>query len=274
MLRRCVSIFHHFVIFRLTALALVLSVPLSAMADLPKVGNDEFSVIGLALHGTLQYPSGRDSNIQGMSLSLLDTYRHNMSGLSVGLGVQSSFEIMNGAQISLVGNEAEEVNGIQLGGIGNINGRFNGVVIAGWMNIGAIRSTSYGVQIAGLGNTDSLFRISRDPNTSAERDVGLVGGQIALLANRKDDCITGFQIAAFNFGDLQCNGLQLGLSNKADILYGLQLGLLNRAGRLSGLQVGVVNLAHAGSGVQIGLVNTFGNGNDNYRSLPLVNWRF
>jgi hypothetical protein len=126
------------------------------------------------------------------------------------------------------------------------------VQIAGWCNLGPLQGESYGVQIAGVFNSESIFHLQ-----TSEPRATLCGAQLAFLGNSAQRII-GIQAGAINRA-VQCGGVQLGVFNRADCLCGLQLGIVNMAG--------------TGKSVQLGLLNFLGT-EENQLMLPGVNAQF
>ena len=216
-----------------------------ARAEEAAEASERFSILGLSVEPDTQYPSGRNSNIRGVSLSLLVELRNNVRGVAVGSGASMIENDMTGIQFALVASGAGKLNGIQAGGLFAGAGSFDGVIFTGLFNITG-RGQSRGLQIAGLGN------LPFDKG-------GLNGGQIALLLNGAND-LKGFQIGIGINAATEINGLQIA-------------GVFNYAETLRGLQIGAVNVVENGSGLQIGLLNFFGTG-DNRLIFPLLNARF
>lgn len=147
--------------------------------------------------------------------------------------------------------------GIQVAGFLNyVRDHAGGIQLAGLLNVvgGDVR----GVQVAGIGNSSG--------NSTLTYSEGL---QLAGFYNVSQRSIGGFQISSlFNYTDGGLSGMQLGLINKAHLMYGkhtlpptraksLQLGLLNFSRDMDGIQLGLFNFGGAALGTQIGLINFF-----------------
>lgn len=158
-------------------------------------------------------------------------------------------------------NEEIEFNfqGIQVAGMMNyVRDHAGGIQLAGLLNV--VGGDLKGIQIAGIGNSSGNSTL-----TYSE------GVQLAGLYNVSKRSIGGAQISGlFNYTDGALSGLQLGLINKAHLMYGnhtlpptsaqsLQVGLLNFSQDMDGIQIGLINFGKRALGTQIGLINFFSN---------------
>ncbi|GHM99815.1 hypothetical protein WSM22_13050 [Cytophagales bacterium WSM2-2] len=158
-----------------------------------------------------------------------------------------------------VNKEEVESNfqGIQVAGMMNyVRDHAGGIQLAGLLNV--VGGDLKGIQVAGIGN-------SSGNNTLTHSE----GFQLAGLYNISKRSMAGFQVSSlFNYTDGGLSGMQLGLINKAYMMYGkhtmpptraksLQLGLLNFSREMDGIQFGLFNFGGAALGTQIGLINFF-----------------
>jgi len=166
---------------------------------------------------------------------------------------------VNGLQISMTGNTAEQVRGGQIGGLFNIvQDGLHGLQIAGLAN--GAKAGGFGIQVSALGNeTEGDYagvQISGCGNVGRGSYSGL--RLAAIIGNESHGDMTGFGYGTIGNVSANLTGGQLGVifncaKGDAD---GVQVSVCNVATRsVRGLQVGVVNFCRQMSGVQIGGIN-------------------
>lgn len=163
-------------------------------------------------------------DIVGLRFTLLYGKNADVSGLDLGLGINSS-DNFTGIQIAGIMNNVSPnrypskdmvVKGIQIAGFGNTADYLYGIQIAGFGN--GVTLNAAGIQFGIIGNVASTIK----------------GIQIAGIYNYnhpKDSSVTGIQIGLFNY---------------AENVTGLQIGLFNACKRLQGVQIGIVNYIEEG----------------------------
>jgi len=184
-------------------------------SEAPKAIKNGWSPFQFSVFNPLQL-FNEDKDIVGLRLNLVYGRNADVSGIDLGLGVNSSHNftgiqiagIMNnaagdpgdfmgiGIQIACLGNTTDHLYGIQIGGLGNgVTNDATGIQIG---LVGNVASTVKGIQIGGLYNFN----------------------------NGKNSSITGIQIGTFNYSD-NVTGIQVGLYNECINMRGIQVGILN-----------------------------------------------
>lgn len=196
----------------------------------------------------------------------------NLEGTQISIGYNLAQEV-SGAQISAGFNDVEKVTGAQVGGYNHATQDFTGVQVGAGLNqslanlVGAqitgganlLRQGNVeGLQISGVYNVAQEVRgaqISGGFN-NAQR---VTGAQIGLY-NRNSEKFMGAQIGGYNELRNTLTGIQIGAGNYApEPVLGVQIGTVNFAKqRVLGLQIGAVNYtAEELQGAQIGgLINS------------------
>ncbi|MFH2047528.1 MAG: hypothetical protein ABIK92_20565 [Pseudomonadota bacterium] len=159
--------------------------------------NEGKDIVGLRLN--LVY--GRNADVSGIDLGLGVNSSHNFTGIQIA-GIMNNAagdpgDFMGiGIQIACLGNTTDHLYGIQIGGLGNgVTNDATGIQIG---LVGNVASTVKGIQIGGL------YNFNYAQNSS----------------------ITGIQIGIFNYSD-NVTGIQVGLYNECSDMKGIQVGILN-----------------------------------------------
>jgi len=183
-----------------------------------------------------------------------------VAGLANVVGANAFVNLTDSEKRTRYVNEEEVVSnfqGIQVAGMINyVRDHAGGIQLAGLLNV--VGGDLKGIQVAGIGNSSGNSTLTHSE-----------GFQLAGFYNISQRSIAGFQVSSlFNYTDGALSGLQLGLINKAYMMYGkhtlpptrvksLQLGLLNFSREMDGIQLGLFNFGGAALGTQIGLINFF-----------------
>jgi hypothetical protein len=144
---------------------------------------------------------------------------------------------ITGARLSILWGHHRNMYGLDLGVLGNITDQdFTGIGISGIFNNTRGTTTIIGLQLAGVTNI----------NTNKTHVYGLQAA-LGMNDNSAESKIVGVELAAINWSPFTTvDGLQLGIYNRARVVYGLQIGLVNSCENLHGVQIGLVNFNHAG----------------------------
>lgn len=182
-----------------------------------------------------------------------------VAGLANIVGANAFVNLTVSEERTMINKEDFESNfqGIQFAGFLNyVRDHAGGIQLAGLLNV--VGGDLKGVQIAGIGNSSG-----NGTNGYSE------GFQLAGFYNISKEAIAGFQISSlFNYTDGGLSGTQLGLINKARMMYGkntqpptrtksLQIGLLNFSKEMDGIQFGLINFGGKALGTRIGLINFY-----------------
>ncbi len=182
-----------------------------------------------------------------------------LAGLANIVGANAFVNLTVSEERHMINKEDFESNfqGIQLAGFMNyVRDHAGGIQVAGLLNV--VGGDLKGVQLAGIGN-------STGNGTNGYSQ----GFQLAGLYNISKESIGGIQVSSlFNYTDGGLSGTQLGLINKARVMYGkhtqpptrarsLQLGLFNFSKEMDGIQIGLINVGGRALGTQIALINFF-----------------
>lgn len=139
---------------------------------------------------------------------------------------------ITGARLNVIWGKHRRVYGLDVGGIGNITEQaMAGIQVAGGFNLNQGTVVGVGLQAAGLANV----------NNGRAR---IVGAQLAGLfnSNKAETTVIGVQASLANLSPFTTiGGVQLGIYNRALVVYGLQIGLVNHAKVLHGIQIGLIN---------------------------------
>jgi hypothetical protein len=187
----------------------------------------------------LAKPGKKEKTITNFSLHLFSSYRSIMDGLSLGSGISSVGEELNGAQVSFIGNISGRYGQfLQLAYIFNsARGSFNGVQVSRLFNY--VKRDLKGVQFSGF---NYVGRIA-------------IGLQAGLLFNYVKREFTGLQAAFFFNYASSVKGVQSGMVNIAKKIRGAQIGLINIGREVKGTQIGLVNVSKEIDPGPIGLLN-------------------
>lgn len=165
---------------------------------------------------------------------------------------------VNGAQVSLIANNADRVRGVQIAGLVNTaQTGMTGLQLSGAGN--KAKGHGRAVQIGALIGNETAGRFGG-------LQLGLMGSDNAgdytglsfgVFGHRTKGHMRGWQISGIGNVSGPLDGAQTsGLFNRArSDGRGLQLGALNFCDRITGVQIGALNYARTMTGIQIGALN-------------------
>lgn len=182
------------------------------------------SVCGLRLN----LGQGRNENVWGIDVGMLNTIEDRQRGIQAGLL-----------------NQSEDAIGVDLG-ILNYTKRIIGLQ-AGLLN--AARDHAAGLQ-AGciLNHSDRVRGFQIHAGILGNVADHVTGGQlelsVPLLGFNSAQNVTGVQMALLGFNKVEntIKGVQVAIYNSAGLLKGLQIGFVNYSRDLSGVQIGIINM--------------------------------
>jgi hypothetical protein len=186
-----------------------------------------------------------------VAVGLAWTHAYRLSGAAVSVGASSVVEDTSGVQFSVAANTTgRRMEGAQLAVGANYAQQMEGLQASVGVNVSG---PSSGVQLsvgANVAETYGGFQGAMGANIVQD----VVGVQTAVGANITRS-MEGAQMAVGLNLAQRAEGLQLANINLASRHQGLQLGVINVVGETDGFQLGVVNVADRHEGESLGIIS-------------------